>query len=142
MLEPLFLLLALGNAQQIYIDTDPIKKRPQCGTAKSAPSYDGATPTYGSSEFAYTQSSTRRTAISVPAPTTTTTLRAYAVCYPRFPRRHGVVGIPTTPKPRMQLIRMEWRRGVPNGSVPNSPTSPLLESTALQSLPRQYLRLN
>jgi hypothetical protein len=73
MLKPLFLLLALSNAQQIYIDTDPIKQRPQCGAATSVPSYDGATPTYAFSEFAYTQSSTRRTAFSVPAPTTTTT---------------------------------------------------------------------
>jgi hypothetical protein len=73
MLNTLFLLLAVSNAQQIYVDTGPIKERPRCGVTKSVPSYDGATPTYGFSEFAYTQSSTRRTAISVPAPTPTTT---------------------------------------------------------------------
>jgi len=76
-LSVLAYLIALGQAQQIYISTTGTSARPQC-TARPAQAAQWASrsPYYSVSSFAFTQNETVRTAVSVPAPTTTTTYAA------------------------------------------------------------------
>ncbi|OCK85640.1 glycoside hydrolase family 1 protein [Lepidopterella palustris CBS 459.81] len=79
-------LLALANAQQVYIPAQGPTPRPFCESNPAPPN-----PTYRFSSFSFTLNETVRTATSIPAPTTTST---YAAGYEAV--SHWVPSLSTT----------------------------------------------
>jgi len=141
---PFVALLTTARAihgQQIYIDTTGPTPRPQCTATLTVQ------PSFTFRHFSLTLSDTVRTATSIPSPTTTATYTAaYSDLSTCFSISATVVGAHIiqirVSHPLTHPTRMAKRPGLPFGFLLTLPTAPRLGSTALQSLLRQYRRVN